>query len=186
MPRESTVKGWKIRTSEAFRFCPKLSRLITHQMQLVNIDGALQKFFNVFEGMRERLGPVLIQLPPGLEFDKTLICNFFSLIINNYGKYRFAIEVRNRSWINDSFLDLLSQNEIAFVIADSGNRYPYYETVTSDLVYLRFHGREQLYASDYNDAVLEEYGEKIKGWLAGGKKIWVFFKPKMDLVYFTN
>jgi len=175
LPRETTVTGWINRTPDIFRFCPKLSRLITHQMQLANIEGALQRFFYVFEGMKNRLGPVLIQLPPGMAFDEQLICVFFDLIKEKYSRFRFAIEVRNKSWINDNFLELLSQNRIAFVIADSGNRYPYYEAVTAGFVYLRFHGREQLYASDYNEAVLSQYGEKIRNWLSEGREVWAFF-----------
>jgi uncharacterized protein YecE (DUF72 family) len=42
-------------------------------------------------------------------------------------------------------------------------------------VYLRFHGREQLYASDYSETVLREYGEKIMNYLAEGREVWVFF-----------
>jgi len=175
LPLKTTVTGWTIRTHETFKFCPKLSRFITHQMLLVNIEGALQNFFDVFAGMKNRLGPVLIQLPPGLSFDKPLINNFFSLIREEYSQYRFAVEVRNRSWINDSFPDLLSQSGVAFVIADSGNRYPYNEAVTTDLVYLRLHGREQLYASDYNENDLRSYAEKILIWLNEGKEVWVFF-----------
>jgi uncharacterized protein YecE (DUF72 family) len=175
LPRETTVTGWMNRTPDTFKFCPKLSRLITHQMQLVNIEGALQRFFVVFEGMKNRLGPVLIQLPPGLSYDKPLICNFFDLLREQHGQYRFAVEVRNKSWINENFLELLSQNRIAFVIADSGDRYPYYEAVTADFVYLRFHGREQLYASDYNETVLLQYGVKIRNWLMTGREAWVFF-----------
>ncbi len=83
--------------------------------------------------------------------------------------------MRNKSWIDDSFFDLLSHYGIAFVIADSGNRYPYYDAVTADFVYLRFHGREQLYASDYSEADLKLFADKIVNWLEGGKEVWVFF-----------
>jgi uncharacterized protein YecE (DUF72 family) len=175
LPLNTTVTGWMNRTPDTFKFCPKLSRFITHQMQLVNIEGALQKYFDVFEGMKERLGPVLIQLPPGLSYDKSLIINFFDIIKEKYRHYRFAVEARNKSWINDSFLDLLSQHGIAFVIADSGNRFPYYETVTAGFVYLRFHGPEQLYASDYSENDLKLYAEKIINWLDEDKEVWVFF-----------
>jgi len=121
------------------------------------------------------MGPVLIQLNPGMTYDISLICKFFNLLREKYGQYRFAVEVRNKSWINDDFFNLLSQYEIAFVIADSGSRYPYYETVTTDFVYIRFHGRKHLYASDYNDSVLWEFGEKINKWLSESKTVWIFF-----------
>lgn len=61
------------------------------------------------------------------------------------------------------------------MIADSGNRFPYYETVTADFVYLRFHGCEQLYASDYSETDLKLYAEKIINWLNENKEVWVFF-----------
>jgi Uncharacterized conserved protein len=175
LPLKSTVSGWMNRTPETFRFCTKLNRFITHELKLVNSEVALEKYFEVFENMKSRLGPVLIQLPPGLSFDKTLIHEFLDIIKNQYSLYRFAIEIRHESWINDNFFDLLAHRGIAFVIADSGNRFPYYETVTADFVYLRFHGREQLYASDYSEADLKLYAEKIISWLDEDKEVWVFF-----------
>lgn len=175
LPFRTTVTGWMNRTPAEFKFCTKLSRFITHQSQLVNVEEPLRRYFDVFNGMKNKTGPVLIQLPPGLAYDKSLICNFFSLITGEYGSFRFAVEVRNRSWINDHFLDLLSQYGIAFVTADSGNRYPYHEAATAGFVYLRLHGREQLYASDYSEADLKLYSEKIIKWLVEGKEVWVFF-----------
>jgi uncharacterized protein YecE (DUF72 family) len=175
LPLKTTVTGWMNRTPETFRFCTKLNRFITHQLKLVNSERALEKYFDVFESMKDRLGPILIQLPPGLSFDKPLINGFIDLIKDQYSLYRFAIEVRHESWINDHFFDLLAHHGIAFVIADSGNRFPFYETITADFVYLRLHGREQLYASDYNEADLKLYAEKIISWLDEDKEVWVFF-----------
>lgn len=175
LPLKTTVTGWMNRTPDLFRFCPKMSRFITHQLQLVNIEEPIQKFFDLFAGLKNKLGPVLIQLPPGLPFDESLILIFFDLIKKNYGNFRFAVEIRNKSWINDNFLDILGRNGIAFVIADSGNRFPYYEAVTTGFVYLRFHGPAQLYASDYCETDLILYAEKILKWLDEDKAVWVFF-----------
>jgi uncharacterized protein YecE (DUF72 family) len=125
--------------------------------------------------MRMRLGPVLVQLPPGLSFDKSLICNFFDLLKEHYSHYRFAIEVRHKSWITEDFFQLLNHYNIAFVIADSGNRFPYHETSTTDFVYLRLHGPENLYASDYSESGLHHYAEKLINWVNENKEVWVFF-----------
>jgi uncharacterized protein YecE (DUF72 family) len=73
---------------------------------------------------------------------------------------------------------LLQYRGIAFVIADSGNRFPFYETVTANFVYLRFHGREQLYASYYSEAVLKLYAGKIISWLDEDKEVWAFKTSK--------
>jgi len=175
LPQKKTVEGWMTRTPGKFMFCLKLSRFITHQMKLSNVEEALQKFFDVFEGMKAKLGPVLVQLPPQLSYDEPRIRYFLELLQKQYDEYRFAIEIRNLTWVNDIFFDLLSQYGVAFVIADSGNRYPYHEAVTTDIVYLRLHGREQLYASDYNEYDLQQYAEKISGWLNDNKNVWVFF-----------
>lgn len=175
LPFKSTVEGWMRRTPENFRFCLKLSRYITHQLQLINSEPSLVKFFNVFERMKSRLGPVLIQLPPQMTYEKSLITDFLDLLKRNYPEYRFAFEVRHKSWLNDAFFSLLSEYKVAFVMADSGNRYPYDESITTDIVYLRFHGREQLYASDYSLDILKDYAVKIQHWSEGGNNIWIFF-----------
>jgi uncharacterized protein YecE (DUF72 family) len=175
LPLKKTVSGWMSRTPDSFRFCLKLSRFITHQMLLYNVDEALMNFFTVFEGMKEKLGPVLVQLPPGLTFDEPRIVYFMELLKQQYDQFRFAFEIRNKTWLNDRFFNLLSHIGAAFVISDSGKRYPYHEAVTTDFVYLRLHGREQLYASDYNDADVENYAEKIKTWLSMNKTVWFFF-----------
>ena len=125
--------------------------------------------------MKSRLGPVLIQLPPGLHFDKSLVGDFLQILKEQYQDYRFAVEVRHRSWIQDEVFNLLSMGDIAFVIADSGKRFPYHEVVTSDFVYLRFHGPEKLYASEYSDQSVQVFSEKIMSWLKNGKEIWAFF-----------
>lgn len=175
LPVKKSVTGWMNRTPDSFRFCLKLSRFITHQMQLYDVDEALTKFFTIFEGMKEKLGPVLVQLPPGLTFDESRIVYFMELLKQQYDQFRFAFEIRNKTWLNDRFFNLLSHIGAAFVIADSGKRYPYHEAVTTDFVYLRLHGREQLYASDYNDTDMEHYAEKIKTWLSMNKTVWGFF-----------
>jgi uncharacterized protein YecE (DUF72 family) len=175
LPLKSTVSGWMNRTSDTFMFCPKLSRFITHQLQLVSAEEPMLRFFDVFATMKARLGPVLIQIHPGLHYDRALITGFFNLLQEKYSEHRFAIEIRNKSWINDDFLQLLSMYGVAFVIADSGRRYPYNEVVTTGFIYLRFHGREQLYATDYSERELEQYAEKIILWLNDGKEVWAFF-----------
>ena len=175
IPRETTVEGWMQRTPDTFKFCLKLSRFITHQKRLADCNEALKRFFDVFERMRTRLGPVLIQIPPGLSLDIPLLSDFLNVLETRYKQFTFAVEVRHGSWITDQFFELLAQHGVAFVIADSNNRFPYYEAVTSDIVYLRLHGPERLYASEYDESALHRYAEKIIGWLRTDHEVWVFF-----------
>jgi Uncharacterized conserved protein len=89
-------------------------------------------------------------------------------------KYKYTIEVRNKTFINDNFFNILKENNIALCIADSAKRYPYYETVTADFVYIRLHGSQILYASEYTEKELAEWAHKIKSW------------NKTTFVYFDN
>ncbi len=176
LPQKKTVESWMKRTPDSFWFCPKLSRFITHQKRLKDIEEPLAFFFNVFEPMKPRMGPVLIQLPPGMKYDEAHTRDVLALLHKEFNDYRFALEVRHPSWITSSFFNLLRDYRIAFVIADSGNRFlPYHEEITTDLVYLRFHGPGELYASEYSEFDLARYGEKIINWLDEGMEIWTFF-----------
>jgi uncharacterized protein YecE (DUF72 family) len=175
LPLKATVEGWMRRTPADFIFCAKLSRYITHQLRLNNAEEALERFFAIFDIMKSRLGPVLIQLPPGLRYDSDKAENFFNILNRYYGDYQFALEIRHKSWITDKAFKILEENKIAFTIADSGERYPYYETTTADFVYMRFHGNGQLYASNYDENELIDYARKIGKWLEEGKQVWVFF-----------
>ena len=175
LPKAKTIEGWIKRIPDSFRICPKLSRFITHQKRLNDVEEPIKRFLELFDVMRSHLGPVLIQLPPGLTFDKSLANDFLQILKKRYNHFRFAVEVRHKSWIKDEVFNLLTMSDIAFVIADSGKRFPYYEAVTTDFVYLRFHGPEKLYASDYSDPVLHSFAEKITAWLRNGKEVWVFF-----------
>lgn len=180
LPLKTTVKGWLNRTPDQFIFCPKLSRYITHQLRLLNTDEPLSRFFEVFEILKPKTGPVLIQLPPGLPYDQSRTEDFIDILTKYYPGYRFAVEIRHKSWLNEEFFNLLEKTGIALVFADSGSRYPYYERTTTDFVYLRFHGNAQLYASDYSDVELDFYSNKIRSWLAEDKEVWVFFNNDIN------
>jgi uncharacterized protein YecE (DUF72 family) len=175
LPKEKTIDGWINRTPSYFRFCPKISRFITHRKRLFEADEPLENFFRVFSSMKDKMGPVLVQLPPGLKYDEPRIVYFLEVLKQKYSGFRFAFEIRDKSWIRDKFFALLTSYQMAFVIADSGNRYPYSETVTSDLVYLRLHGNEQLYATDYKMEELRGIAIKTKNWLNQNKQVWIFF-----------
>jgi uncharacterized protein YecE (DUF72 family) len=68
LPKAATVKGWMEKVPKHFEFCPKMSRYLTQFKKLNDPEEPLEKFFGVFEQMQDRMGPVLIQLPPSLGY----------------------------------------------------------------------------------------------------------------------
>lgn len=174
LPQEQTVKDWRKRTPDDFKFCFKLSRYITQLKKLNDVGEPLQNFFDRFKPLRICAGPILIQLPPHFGFDAERTENFFKLL-RRYRSYRFALEARHETWLAPAALDLLKKYRVAFVIAESGGRFPYSEAVTTDFVYLRFHGPAALYASDYSSETLRKYATLVEHWLNQERDVWCFF-----------
>ncbi len=82
---------------------------------------------------------------------------------------RHAVEIRHESFVDPAFVRLLKRYNTALVIADTGGKWPYREDVTSDFVYLRLHGAEELYASGYTAQALKRWGDRIDAWSNGGQ-----------------
>jgi uncharacterized protein YecE (DUF72 family) len=80
---------------------------------------------------------------------------------------RHAIEVRHESFLNPTFIELLRAHAIALVIAETAGRWPLYEDLTADFVYIRLHGDEELYRSAYSDGALERWAHRIRKWSSG-------------------
>jgi len=167
--RVSTFQKWYQLTPNNFQFAVKLSRQITHFKRLKVDQALIENFIQKYSVLENKLGVILIQLPPGLKFDMNLITDFIHMLDK---KYKYTIEVRNKTFINDIFFEILKKNNIAFCISDSAGRFPYYETITANFIYIRLHGSQKLYTSDYSDEELIELANKIKLW---NKYTYVYF-----------
>jgi uncharacterized protein YecE (DUF72 family) len=175
LPTDKTVAKWTEAVPAKFKFCPKISRYITHIKRLLEPEDTLPKFFKVFDTIHKRLGPVLIQLPPTLQFEESRVNHFFDVLTKNYSDYSFALEARHESWMTDEAAALLKHYKTAWVIADSGKRWPSAEMITSKNIYLRFHGPDGSFGTNYTSRQLSSYAEKIKEWQKKRHKIWAFF-----------
>jgi uncharacterized protein YecE (DUF72 family) len=192
-----SYERWYRETPEGFLFSVKGPRYITHMLKLNEPDKALANFFasGVFN-LREKLGPILWQLPPNLGFNALKLDAFFSklprdtaqalalarrrdarmtgrcrLAIDAVRPLRHALEVRHNSFLDPEFVALLRRHDVALVVADTAGRWLYREDVTANFVYLRLHGDEELYASGYSDAALARWAERIKCWSAGAEPV---------------
>jgi uncharacterized protein YecE (DUF72 family) len=186
---------WYADTPKGFVFSLKGPRYITHVRRLKEIEEPVANFFasGIFQ-LREKLGPILWQFPPTFKFDADRFEAFLKLLphdgkaakacasqcaarlakpgyldIPARARLRHAVEIRHESFMAPAFIALLRKYKVALVVADTAGKWPYLEDLTSDFVYIRLHGDEELYASGYTPAALKRWGDRIDLWRQGSQ-----------------
>jgi uncharacterized protein YecE (DUF72 family) len=203
LQRPTTFQHWYETAPENFIYSLKGPRFITHIKQLKEPEKPLANFFaSGVLLLREKLGPIIWQLPPHFHYNKEKLENFFSqlprttkeaarlskkhdhfLDDREYTKalvnipLRYALEIRHESFDNNpEFLKLLRKHEITLIFADTAGIWPYIEKITSDFLYLRLHGSKHLYVTGYGDKVLDQWAAKIKRWQGRARRdVYVYF-----------
>jgi uncharacterized protein YecE (DUF72 family) len=147
-PTVRTVENWNARTPDGFVFSAKVPQTITHDKVLVDCDAELKEFLDTIGILGDKLGPVVFQFP---FFDKWKIKDrhaFTDRLIPFLKKLpterKFAIEVRNKKWIDTEFANLLREHKIALVLQDrSFMPIPSelkFDPITADWTYIRWLG----------------------------------------------
>jgi len=171
LPAEATFSGWHKRTPERFLFAVKAPRIVTHLRKLSDCQDEMGRFLSRAKLLEDRLGPVLVQLPPRWPCDPPLLAHFLSHLPADL---RFAFEFRDATWLRDDVYALLRQHNAALVRV-SAPRFPDADATTADFQYLRMHGEKRLYASKYPDESLARWADSIARWAAGGQDVFVYF-----------
>lgn len=206
LQRPSSYVNWRESTPDDFVFAVKGGRFITHMKRLAGIDDALANFFaSGVLALGPKLGPVLWQLPPTFGFDADTLASFFTVLPRTTADaaelahrhtdklsddrvwtdpgterpIRHAVEVRHPDLASSEAVDLLREHDVGLVVADTAGKFPYLTEVTSDFVYVRMHGDQELYASGYTSDVLDAWAERIDGWLRDGRDVYVYFDNDM-------
>jgi uncharacterized protein YecE (DUF72 family) len=115
MPPAERFLSWYERTPPGFTFTAKLPRDITHDARLVGADAALLDFCDRAAGLREKLGPLLIQLPPDMGVGERLAVEGFVRSLPR--ELEFAIEFRDAAWFDDRTFDLLRTWDVALAVS---------------------------------------------------------------------
>jgi len=171
LPPPKTFAGWYQRTPKDFLFTTKASRYITHIKKLKEVKEPWQRFINNAKELRQKLGPILFQLPPGWQANPKRLEKFLKILPS---KYQYSFEFRHQSWFAPEIYQLLKKHQVALCLADS-SRWPCQEEITADFIYLRFHGAGSLYSSKYTAQELKNWAKKIKKWQKQTKEIFVYF-----------
>ena len=189
----ASYQQWYDETPEDFVFAIKGGRYITHMLRLKNCDTAMANFFasGIFN-LREKIGPFLWQFPPQFRYDEERFENFFKMLprtldaalgiarrrdarrtgrcrlgIDCDRPLRHAVEIRHESFATERFVAQLRRHGIGLVVADTAGKWPFFEDVTADFIYIRLHGDSELYVSGYTDEALERWASRIRAWSQG-------------------
>ncbi len=157
--RPATYAKWAESVPAAFRFCVKLPKQITHERRLVACEEALERFLHECGHLGEKLGCLLVQLPPSLAYDAVSASAFFDALRARHDG-PVALEPRHRSWLDAE--SLLQQAQIARVAADPA---PFAEAAEPGgwpgFRYYRLHGSPRIYHSSYGDDRLDSLAARL-------------------------
>lgn len=156
----STYTRWAATVPDAFRFCVKLPRLISHQLRLSSIEQALAQFVGEAGALGDKLGCVLVQFPPSGLFVASVANQFFVLMRQNFS-CMVACEARHPSWFGSEATAMLQAHAITRVQADPPRGQSKDFAPTTQDRYMRLHGSPKVYYSSYSEAFLTALGTQL-------------------------
>ncbi|MBK8209746.1 MAG: DUF72 domain-containing protein [Rhodospirillales bacterium] len=194
LQRPHSFERWAAETPNDFVFSVKAPRYITHILRLRDVDAPLANFLaSGLLRLGGKLGPILWQFPPNFSFDQARMEAFIRLLPGDTiaasafarrhdsrmeGRaylesdarrpLRHAIEIRHQSFVCPEFIEMLRRYSVALVCADAV-AWPRLMDVTSDFVYCRLHGSQELYTSGYDDTALDAWAARVFAWAKGGE-----------------
>jgi uncharacterized protein YecE (DUF72 family) len=171
LPPKTTFQGWHKQTPKNFLFSVKASRYITHMKRLLDPKEGVSKFLKSAEGLKEKCGPILFQLPPQFPCNPERLAKFLKILPK---RHQYTVEFRHPSWYKQEIYDLLKDFNAAFCIFELGELISPIVT-TADFVYVRLHGYGKKYAGIYTEKDLQAWAKRFKSWYKEGKSGYCYF-----------
>jgi uncharacterized protein YecE (DUF72 family) len=159
-PRRSTVEKWRELAPEGFLFAAKFPQEITHEKSLANCGGPAEAFVRTMGELGDRLGPLLVQLPPSFTVEGMGVLEDFLKGLPE--RFRYAVEVRHRSWLRSDLPDLLREHGAALALIDYP-RMPRMEEATADFSYVRWLGDRREFPSGHT-GLKKERDDDLRWW----------------------
>lgn len=171
LPEKKTFDQWRDAVPAGFVFSVKASRFITHMKKLKDPEPSLATFVERIEGLCDKLGPVLFQLPPYWGLNLERLKSFLEALPEGY---RYAFEFRDLSWFKTEVYDTLAAHRAALCIYElAGRQSP--KELTSDFAYIRLHGPGDAYSGSYGIETLSSWADVFSRWVQEGKDIYCYF-----------
>lgn len=175
--KRQTYLKWYDQAPPDFRYVFKAPRLITHRRYLKDVDGIIRNFWRSVWQVREKLGLILLQLPPKMPYEPRLLKN---ALLAFRDPARVAVEFRSREWFCDEIRELLCEVGAVFCASDSP-KTKLLDWVTSEAGYIRLHGRTQWYRYNYSDEELRKIADLGRRMHAeGAREVYIFFNNDFE------
>ncbi|MBM3129230.1 MAG: DUF72 domain-containing protein [Chloroflexi bacterium] len=178
LPRPHSVEQWRDATPAHFRFAAKFPQIITHEKMLKDAERETEQFLATLGLLGEKLGPLLLQFPYTFTPEQhDALARYLAALPP---QFRYAVEVRQRGWLNDAFFDLLEQQRVALALSDYGSM-PRSARATTDFAYVRLLGnRKDITDEQFDrvrlnrDADLDRWSDLIVALNEKGVMTWCF------------
>jgi uncharacterized protein YecE (DUF72 family) len=168
-PRDTTVQNWKRSAKGRFKYSVKVNGEITHERRMIGTKKLIREFYRIAEILGPRLGCFLFQFPPSYRYTAGRLKAVVSQLDP---QYRNAVEFRHKSWWQPAVYRAFRKAGLIFCSV-SGPRMPEELVQTSDVLYVRFHGRSRWYRHDYTREELAVWADRIKA--SGASEVWIYF-----------
>jgi uncharacterized protein YecE (DUF72 family) len=173
LPTATAVERWRAEAGRGFVFAVKLGAFGSHRMKLRDAASWLPNHLDRVQRLGEHLGPNLVQLPPRWKRNVERLDEFLSAAPTSM---RWAVELREASWLHDGVFDVLRRHRAALCIHDLLADHPF--VMTTDWTYLRFHGPDainQPYHGAYGAGRLHQWTQRLAPVLESGGDVYAYF-----------
>lgn len=173
LPEESTVDRWAADAGPGFTFAVKVGQFGSHRKKLKDPTAWLANHLDRVRRLGAHLGPNLVQLPPRWRRNTNRLDEFLDACPPDI---RWAVEVRDPSWLHDETFEVLARHQAALCVHDMLPDHPWERT--SDWTYVRFHGPdavERPYRGRYGQSRLAAVAERLDHWHSQGVDVHAYF-----------
>jgi uncharacterized protein YecE (DUF72 family) len=174
IPRRQTVLDWKEQTASDFLFSLKFPRMITHVKMLKDCQEETNVFIEHVEVLGEKLGPLLLQLPPAFSNNHIDLLRVFLKDLPN--GHHYVVEVRNPKVLNETFYSILKENRVVLAWINSP-LMPIVNEITGDFIYVRWEGDRKKVNGTLGKVEVDNTSN-IKSWVS---KLKPFFEKRMEI-----
>jgi len=174
LPPATTVEGWAAQAPPGFVYAAKLGAFGSHRMKLRDAVSWLPNHLDRVRRLGPSMGPTLVQLPPAWKRNVDRLDEFLTVAAPS--GVRWAVELRDPSWLHDDVYATLSRHGVALCIHDLLADHPW--EVTTDWTYVRFHGPDALhrkYWGRYGPERLQVPAQRLAAWLGAGHDVYAYF-----------